>query len=107
MQQLILIIHVLAALSIIGLVLLQHGKGADIGASFGSGSSQTVFGSGGAVPFLMKVTVTLGAVFFCTSLFLTYIVNRQAHQRNLMSLPSSQQSQSINVNQLGQKQKKK
>ena len=48
METLIVIVHVLAALSIVGLVLIQHGKGADMGASFGSGASQTIFGSGGS-----------------------------------------------------------
>ena len=56
MYQLILIIHVLIAVAVIGLVLIQHGKGADIGAAFGSGASNTVFGSQGTGSFLFKLT---------------------------------------------------
>ncbi len=75
MQQIILIIHVLASISLIALVLLQHGKGADVGAAFGSGASNTMFGSAGSTPFLVKVTGALAAVFFITSLGLTYLVS--------------------------------
>lgn len=68
MQSLILILHVLVAICLVALVLVQQGKGADIGASFGSGSANTMFGSVGPAPFLMKVTCTLAAIFFMTSL---------------------------------------
>ena len=71
-QQLILIVHVIAALSIIGLVLLQHGKGADMGAAFGSGSAGSLFGSSGAANFLSRSTAVCATVFFLTSLGLTY-----------------------------------
>lgn len=77
MQALILIIHVLVATSIVVLVLLQHGKGADVGATFGSGSSQTMFGSAGSMSFFMKLTAALAAVFFATSLALSYIASHQ------------------------------
>ena len=80
MQDILLVIHMLACLSIVGLVLIQHGKGADIGASFGSGASQTVFGSQGSGSFLTKLTATLAAVFFATSLALGYIASHQYHQ---------------------------
>ncbi len=73
MQQLIIIIHMLVSISLIGLVLLQHGKGADVGSSFGTGASQTVFGSQGSTSFLVKITGFLAALFFVTSLLLTYI----------------------------------
>lgn len=73
MQLLIIILHVFVATSLIGLVLLQHGKGADVGAAFGSGASNTMFGSAGATPFLIKVTGVLAAVFFATSLALSYL----------------------------------
>ena len=73
MQTLILVIHILTAFTIIGLVLIQHGKGADAGAAFGSGSSQTMFGSQGATPFLLKITVAFATVFFITSLSLSYL----------------------------------
>jgi preprotein translocase subunit SecG len=80
MQQLILILHILAAISIIALVLLQHGKGADIGATFGSGASNTMFGSQGALPFMVKLTAVLAAVFFATSLTLSYVTSKSAPQ---------------------------
>ncbi len=67
-----LTVHVLAALGIIGLVLLQHGKGADVGAAFGSGSAGSLFGSAGAANFLSRSTAVVAAVFFATSLGLTY-----------------------------------
>lgn len=80
MQQLILILHVLACFAIIALVLLQHGKGADVGASFGSGGSNTMFGSAGTVPFLMKLTASIAALFFITSLTLGYMARSQMQQ---------------------------
>jgi len=72
MQTAILVLHVLAAASIVVLVLLQHGKGADMGAAFGSGSAGSLFGSSGAANFLSRTTAVLAAVFFATSLALTY-----------------------------------
>ena len=78
LQQLILIVHVIAALTIIGLVLLQHGKGADMGAAFGSGSAGSLFGSSGAANFLSHSTAVCAAVFFMTSLGLTYFSTPQS-----------------------------
>jgi preprotein translocase subunit SecG len=72
MQTLVLVLHILAALGIVVLVLLQHGKGADMGAAFGSGSAGSLFGSAGAANFLSRTTAILAAVFFLTSLGLTY-----------------------------------
>ena len=73
METLIWIVHLLTALAVIGLVLMQHGKGADMGAAFGSGSSGSLFGSSGSANFLSRTTAILAAVFFCTSLGLTYL----------------------------------
>lgn len=73
MQTFLLIIHVLVGASVIGLVLLQHGKGADMGAAFGSGSAGSLFGSSGSANFLSRSTAVLTAVFFVTSLGLTYL----------------------------------
>jgi preprotein translocase subunit SecG len=73
MHTLVLVLHVVAALGIIVLVLLQHGKGADMGAAFGSGSAGSLFGSAGASNFLSKTTAILAAAFFATSLGLTYL----------------------------------
>jgi preprotein translocase subunit SecG len=72
MQTLILVLHIIAAVGIVVLVLLQHGKGADMGAAFGSGSAGSLFGSAGASNFLSRTTGVLAAVFFATSLGLTY-----------------------------------
>ena len=72
MQTLVLVLHILAAVGIVVLVLLQHGKGADMGAAFGSGSAGSLFGSAGAANFLSRTTAILAAVFFASSLALTY-----------------------------------
>lgn len=74
----LLIVQIIAALSIIGLVLIQHGKGADAGAAFGGGSSGTVFGSAGASSFLSRATAILAAVFFANSLALAWIVSHSS-----------------------------
>ena len=76
MQQLVLTIHILVCASLVILVLVQHGKGADIGAAFGSGSSQTVFGSQGSGSFLLKLTGALVTIFFITSLVLGYMATQ-------------------------------
>ena len=73
----ILVVHVLAALAIIGLVLLQHGKGADMGAAFGSGSSGSLFGATGSANFLSRTTAVLAAIFFATSLGLAYVATHR------------------------------
>ncbi len=73
MEKLILVIHVLAALGVIGLVLLQHGKGADMGASFGSGASGSLFGVSGSANFMSKATAIFVMIFFSTSLTLAYM----------------------------------
>jgi preprotein translocase subunit SecG len=71
-ETLLLILHVLVAVAICGFVLLQHGKGADMGAAFGSGSSGSVFGSAGSANFLSRSTAVLATVFFVSSLGLTW-----------------------------------
>lgn len=73
---LILSVHVLVGLSVIGLVLVQHGKGADMGAAFGSGSSGSLFGSSGSANFLSRTTAVLATVFFITSLSLSYLASQ-------------------------------
>jgi preprotein translocase subunit SecG len=70
---LVLTVHILVAIAIIGLVLMQHGKGADMGAAFGSGASGSLFGATGSANFLSRTTGVLAAVFFVTSLTLAYI----------------------------------
>lgn len=96
MQPIIFIIHIIAAASLIALVLLQHGKGADAGAAFGSGASQTMFGSAGSLPFLTKITAIVAAIFFASSLGLGYFIAKQGKQQDgAITVPltsSSQQS---------------
>jgi len=69
----VIVFHVLIALAIIGLVLLQHGKGADMGSGFGGGSSGSLFGATGSANFLSRTTAVLATVFFLTSLGLAYL----------------------------------
>jgi len=85
METLILVLHVAAALCVIGLVLLQHGKGADMGAAFGSGSAGSLFGSSGSANFLSRMTAVLAAVFFLTSLGLTYLASHKGRPEGVMS----------------------
>ncbi len=73
MFQIFLVIHVLICIALISLVLLQHGKGADMGASLGSGASQTLFGAQGSGNFLTRFTSLLGGLFFLNCLFLGYL----------------------------------
>ncbi|GLU35302.1 preprotein translocase subunit SecG [Trinickia caryophylli] len=73
LKTLIIVVQLLSALGIIGLVLLQHGKGADMGAAFGSGASGSLFGATGSANFLSRTTAVLAAVFFVTTLALTYL----------------------------------
>ena len=74
---LILVVDVIVALCIIGLVLLQHGKGADVGAAFGSGASGSLFGASGSANFLSRTTAVLAAVFFLTTFVLAYLVTHK------------------------------
>ena len=76
----ILTIHFLVGLAVIGLVLMQHGKGADMGAAFGSGSSGSLFGATGSANFLSRTTGVLAAVFFATSLTLAYMASKPAQK---------------------------
>lgn len=73
----ILVLHILVALGVITLVLLQHGKGADMGAAFGSGASGSLFGATGSANFLSRTTAVLAAIFFVTSLSLAYIASNK------------------------------
>lgn len=73
----VLTVHVLVGLGVIGLVLMQHGKGADMGAAFGSGASGSLFGSSGSANFLSRTTALLATVFFATSLGLSFLASDQ------------------------------
>jgi preprotein translocase subunit SecG len=78
MEQIILVAHLLIALAIIGLIMLQQGKGADMGASFGAGGSQTLFGSAGSGNVLTKATAWLVVLFFASSFSLALLVNKRS-----------------------------
>jgi len=89
MYQFILIIHVLTVACLIILVLVQQGKGASMGAAFGSGASQTVFGSRGSGSFLLRVTVGFALVFFMTSIALNYLASKAVRQNQQINLPTT------------------
>jgi preprotein translocase subunit SecG len=75
----VVMVQILAALTMIGLVLVQHGKGADMGASFGSGASGSLFGATGSANFLSRSTAVCAAVFFACTLSLAYLSNERSH----------------------------
>src|SRR5882672_1374606 len=85
METFVLVLHVLVALAICGLVLLQHGKGADVGAAFGGGASGSIFGATGSANFLSRATAILAVVFFLTSLGLTYFSARKSEHKGVMA----------------------
>jgi preprotein translocase subunit SecG len=95
MYQLILVIHIFACVCLIALVLVQQGKGATMGAAFGSGASQTVFGSRGSGSFLLRVTTGFVIVFFSTSLALNYIAGSASRQERHIVLPTLPASSNI------------
>ncbi|MBW8190986.1 preprotein translocase subunit SecG [Neiella marina] len=80
MYELIIIVYLLVALAIIGLVLIQQGKGADMGASFGAGASASLFGSGGSGNFLTRSTSVLATIFFVLSLIIGNLTNNRVKQ---------------------------
>jgi preprotein translocase subunit SecG len=77
MRDVILVIDILAALGVIGLVLLQQGKGADMGAAFGAGGSQTLFGARGSANFLTRATAVLATIFFVANMALAWLASQQ------------------------------
>ncbi|WP_313085139.1 preprotein translocase subunit SecG [Pseudomonas sp.] len=87
LQTVVIVVHLLVAIGVVALVLLQQGKGADAGASFGAGASATVFGSQGSATFLSRFTAILAGVFFVTSLGLAFFATRQADQLSQAGLP--------------------
>ena len=86
MDNLVWSVHVIAAVSIIVLVLMQQGKGADMGAAFGSGSSGSVFGASGSGNFLSRTTAVVATLFFITSLSLTYLASNVSDDQGLMGV---------------------
>jgi preprotein translocase subunit SecG len=84
MESILVIVHLFLAIGLVGLILIQHGKGADMGAAFGSGASATVFGSRGASNFLSRSTAVLAALFFATSLALAFFAMQSREPETLM-----------------------
>jgi preprotein translocase subunit SecG len=84
LESFLLVVHLAVAVTVCGLVLLQHGKGADMGAAFGSGSSGSLFGAAGSANFLSRTTAILAAVFFLTSLGLTYLGSMHGAPKDVM-----------------------
>jgi preprotein translocase subunit SecG len=84
MESILVIVHLFLAIGLVVLILLQHGKGADMGAAFGSGASASVFGSRGAANFLSRSTAVLATVFFITSLTLAYFAMQSREPETLM-----------------------
>ena len=96
MFEILTVILVIAAIGLIGLVLIQHGKGADMGASFGAGASQTVFGSSGSGNFLSRTTAMLAAVFFVCALGLSYLSAKKVKvEDSLLQGPATTATQEI------------
>jgi len=83
-ETLVWVVHVITAVVLIGLVLMQHGKGADMGAAFGTGSAGSLFGSSGSANFLSRSTAVAATLFFITSLLLTYLYSHPAQQQGVM-----------------------
>ncbi|ADL56150.1 preprotein translocase subunit SecG [Gallionella capsiferriformans] len=84
METIVWVFHLVTAIALCGLVLVQHGKGADMGAAFGTGSAGSLFGSGGSANFLSRSTAIAAAIFFVTSLTLTYLYSHPTQQTGVM-----------------------
>ncbi|TNC91603.1 preprotein translocase subunit SecG [Thalassolituus sp.] len=95
MEQIILIVHIILAVGIVAFVLMQQGKGADAGASFGAGASQTVFGSGGSANFMSRTTAILATAFFVTSLGLAVFAKRQASVIENFGIPAEEVTETL------------
>ena len=84
METILIVFHLVLAVGLVGLILIQHGKGADMGAAFGSGASSTVFGARGSASFLSRTTAALATLFFLTSLALAYFASQATEVPGLM-----------------------
>lgn len=95
METLVLVMHILAAVGVVGLVLIQHGKGADVGAAFGSGSAGSLFGSTGSANFLSRTTAVLAVVFFVTSMGLSYLSGQKTEHKGVMETQPARQQPAV------------
>ena len=102
LQSVVIMVHVAVALLIIGVVLLQRGKGAEAGTGFGAGASGTVFGARGSSNFLTRLTAVLATLFFATSLGLAYLAGEQSAPESLLelTLPNEQDVEVIGASSL-------
>ncbi|AEG01660.1 preprotein translocase subunit SecG [Methylomonas methanica] len=91
LYQIIIVIHILLGIGIIGLVLMQQGKGADAGAAFGSGASGSVFGAQGSASFLSRTTAIFASLFFVTSLGLAFLSGYHGKKTDIMDVPAVEQ----------------
>ncbi|MFZ2485448.1 MAG: preprotein translocase subunit SecG [Candidatus Rickettsiella isopodorum] len=98
LQQFLVLMHVIISIALIALVLIQQGKGAELGATFGSAASQTVFGSQGSGSFLLKLTGLLALLFFVTSLSLGYVAGHTRKQDPIQKLASMAQQLPSTIN---------
>ena len=92
LETLVVVVHVVIAVALVGLVLIQQGKGADAGAAFGGGASQTVFGSQGSGSFLTRMTTLMAVVFFVTSFWLAIFAKQRAEVAGEAGIPTVQES---------------
>ena len=92
LETLVVVVHVVIAVALVGLVLIQQGKGADAGAAFGGGASQTVFGSQGSGSFLTRMTTLMAGVFFVTSFSLAIFAKQRAEVAGEAGIPTVQES---------------
>jgi preprotein translocase subunit SecG len=106
LQQFLVLMHVIISIALIALVLIQQGKGAELGATFGSAASQTVFGSQGSGSFLLKLTGLLALLFFVTSLSLGYLAGHTVRQDPIQNLASMAQQLSSTINKTNDAEKK-
>lgn len=101
MEPLIIAVHILVCLAIVVLILLQQGKGAEMGASFGAGGSQTLFGSSGSGNLLSRITSVLVTVFFVTSFSLSMIATQRSQVKQDAGVPSAEVIEQYNQQQAG------
>jgi preprotein translocase subunit SecG len=98
MQTILIVFHLFLAVGLIGLILIQHGKGADMGAAFGSGASGTVFGAKGSGSFLTRLTAGMATLFFITSMVMAYFASQRDDNANVLDglgLPAAVEEQSM------------
>jgi preprotein translocase subunit SecG len=89
LKTVLMVVQIISAIGIIGLVLVQQGKGADMGAAFGSGASGSIFGATGSSNFLSRTTGILAAVFFLSTLSISYVGTKHENDAGVLSKPTS------------------